>query len=163
MSDADYQKILDDKVDKLGQNGEGRHWFVATKNTLKPLMKRGIVTSVSDGNIGVQNGNSSNYGYTFDTGNGEVYTFVTKSTINDINGIGTDVILHEGRHQIDLLAGITDQTTLELNAYGVNIANPTNSSSVQSAIHGLVNDPTIDQSRVTNFLDNKFGTGNWHP
>jgi len=127
----DYQAALDEAISKEGVNNPNSKWLVANKkNAQLTNEKYKTNIKVSNKRIHFTEDQSSEFGMNIGAKNKGNTTLITKNAIrNRASANLTDIIRHEGTHQLQILAGKTARTfaetsILEYGAYMTNILNP---------------------------------------
>jgi len=165
----DYQKTLDDVVAREGINNPNSKFLVANKKNARLVNEtfNGDITKVRGNKIFMSTDGStySEYGVNFGTQSKGNLTLISKQVIRDKAFFSlTDVVRHEGTHQVQILAGMTARNfaaarAMEYGAYMTNILNPATSTTIQKVFNVLVNDWGINHSTLWETILNLYPYG----
>jgi hypothetical protein len=143
----DYQSMLNDAVAAEGINNPNSQWLVANKKNANLVNKTfNNVTKVRGNKIYMPDGTYSDLGVTFGTKNKGNISLISKQAIRDKGFVSlTDVLRHEGTHQVQILSGMTTVAdkglAMECGAYMTNMLYPSTLTSSQSAFILLTSPP----------------------
>jgi RHS repeat-associated protein len=164
----DYQKSLDAMVTREGINNPNSKFLVANLKNAKLVNEtfNSNLTKVSGNKIYLSPDGSiySEFGVNFGTQSKGNLTLISKQVIRDKALFSlTDVVRHEGTHQLQILAGMTARLdgglAMEYGAYMTNILNPATSSTISKVFNILVNDWSIDYSTLWETILNIYPYG----
>lgn len=162
----DYQKALNNAVAKEGLNNPNSRWRVASKKNARLVNEtfNKKITRVQGNKIYLPDGTYSEYGVNFGTMSKGNITLVSKQVIRDNAYFSlTDVLLHEGTHQLQVLSGMSAISdgglAMEWGAYMTNILHPANNATIPKVFNVLVNDWQINPSTLWETILNIYPYG----
>jgi len=160
----DYQKNLDDMIAREGINNPNSKFLVANRKNARLVNEtfNSNVTKVSGNKIYISPDGSSysEYGVNFGTQSKGNLTLISKQVIREKTIFGlADVVRHEGTHQLQILAGMTNVRSMEWGAYMTNILNPATHTTIQNTFNILVNDWGFNSSTLMETILNLYPYG----
>jgi len=168
LTGGGYQKALDNAVAKEGINNPKSKFLVANKKNAQ------LVSDTYNKDIKVSGSKIIETFITPEYITEEIYdtalnfgsqekgnmTLVTKQAIRNKAYFSlTDVIRHEGTHQLQILAGMTDVVSMEYGAYMTNILNPATPTTILKTFNVLTNTLQFNSSTLWETILNIYPYG----
>jgi hypothetical protein len=158
----DYQKALDNAVAADGISNPNSKFLVANKKNANLVNKtfNQNVTKVQGNKIYMSDDSYSELGVNFGTKSRGNITLISKQAIRDKGFVSlTDVLRHEGTHQVQILSGMTNVRSMEIGAYMTNIWRPAANGTLQKVFNIMVNDWGVDASTLWETILNIYPYG----
>ena len=152
----DFQAALDKVVVAEGINNPNSEFLVANRKNAKLVnetfrtTRTPEVTKVRGNKIyNLLSDEISDLGMNFGTQSKGNISLVSKQAIRGNATFGLrDVVIHEGMHQAQVLAGMRNARIMEYGAYMTNIRTATSPHTIQRIMNILINDWGFDQSNL---------------